>query len=412
MASVEVDVLVQCLLSAFANGLGLFRSTRARQQPKRSKKKAEKMTEGEWQLQNSLQVRPKELRAGYDRMYAGIGRRFAIGDARAQTSLNQALSILNTGLTQFLDGALSRDVKIQALSRRSLLYQSELAAADALSALEELNARLSTRIQLALEAPRLPNRTVKDKNKDESQKNGTSKSRPSKPRSKSFSNGDSKRPGPDPQVRGAWVRSKSGTSTTSPPQPAGSSKTPKLPNPLASSRSPKQTPHHRAQSTPATNSKPTRDRPSSDHHESYKENPPPSYHSSPEQQSHRHPRRQASLLLASPDVFTDPTPTHHTFFHDYQQAPMPPPKIPLGAPLILSSRPRPPSIATFVSASTKFGEIPEHKWPTSSNNNALDQVSTRPLPYLLPPSLEDEQSPKRKGWGFKFWKRSGAIDVS
>jgi hypothetical protein len=85
----------------------------------------------------------------------------------------------------------------------------------------------------------------------------------------------------------------------------------------------------------------------------------------------------------------------------------------------MTIRPRPPSVATFLTASTKIGEIPEHRWlphhndtnPDSSRlplpwDNQQRLLQKKPLPYIIPPRLEDDLAPKRKGRGFKFWKRS------
>lgn len=61
---------------------------------------------------------------------------------------------------------------------------------------------------------------------------------------------------------------------------------------------------------------------------------------------------------------------------------------------------RPTSMMTFMTASTKIGEIPEHRLP--------DRVLTRehqetiPMPYVVPEMLEPR---KRSGRGLKFWKK-------
>ena len=135
MSSVEVTAVVASIVSAFASGMDIFRRMKAKERPKKSRKKPERLTEDERRLQNSLQRRPKEIRAEYDRNLARTGHRFAVGDSTAQTSLNHTLLILNTGLIQILSHALSDDTQAQALSRRSLLNLSETAAADAVRAL-------------------------------------------------------------------------------------------------------------------------------------------------------------------------------------------------------------------------------------------------------------------------------------
>jgi hypothetical protein len=54
-------------------------------------------------------------------------------------------------------------------------------------------------------------------------------------------------------------------------------------------------------------------------------------------------------------------------------------------------------VATFLTASTKIGEIPEYRLPWDD----------RPLPYVIPPPLEPEPV-KRKTRGFKSWWKSGS----
>jgi hypothetical protein len=52
---------------------------------------------------------------------------------------------------------------------------------------------------------------------------------------------------------------------------------------------------------------------------------------------------------------------------------------------------------TFMTASTKIGEIPESRFHSN------EQVQSAPLPYTIPPPLESIEPRKKKG--FKFWKR-------
>jgi hypothetical protein len=54
-----------------------------------------------------------------------------------------------------------------------------------------------------------------------------------------------------------------------------------------------------------------------------------------------------------------------------------------------------------MTASTKIGEIPEHRWPAQASGEQ------RPLPYTIPPPLNVEDiSRKKKGRGFRFWKKA------
>ncbi len=426
MSSVEVTAVVASIVSAFASGMDIFKRMKAKQRPKKGRNKPDRLTEEEWQLQNSLQDRPREIKAEYDRNLARLGNRFAVGDSTAQTSLNHTLLILNTGLIHILSHALSSDTKAQALSRRSLLSLSENAAADAVRALEQLEGRLSLTSHLTLTAPSAPNKKPRKKGE------GTSKARAAhKPRSKSFPTAERKRPGPDPLVRGAWVRSKSGTSVVTSSISSSGISAPKIVDLKAVSTSllpyglslPRFS-HNRIKSLPSHPSRQSHERPP-DHHRkesfSYLDHSPPSYVASSEQKQQHCPDRQPSLLLASPAVFTD---IQTISSLSPCLPPPPPPKIPLQNPIpsqdtALSAprmRIRPSSVATFMTASTKIGEIPEHRWLNHHSNNNSDparptlpweeqQYAKKPLPYTIPPRLEDEPTPKRKGLGFKFWKR-------
>ena len=433
MSSVEVTAVVASIVSAFASGMDIFKRMKARQRSKKSRNNPDRLTEEWWQLQTSLQDRPQEIKAEYDRNLARLGNRFAVGDSTAQTSLNHTLLILNTGLIQILSHALSSDIKAQALSRRSLLKLSENAAADAVRALEQLEGRLSSTSKLTLTAPLTTNKKPRKKREGTSKSvAGPPKARPAyKPRSKSFSTTERKRPGPDPLIRGAWVRSKSGTSVITSSVSSSGTAVPKTVDLKAVSASlvpyglsfPRLS-HNRTKSSPSYPSRLSQERPP-DHHRkesfSYLDHLPPSYVASLEQKEQHCPNRQPSLLLASPEVFTG---IGNMSSQSPSLPPPPPPKIPLQNPIscqdtTLSAprmRVRPPSVATFMTASTKIGEIPEHRWLNHDSNNNSDparpilpweeqQYANKPLPYTIPPRLEDEPAPKRKGLGFKFWKR-------
>ncbi len=428
MSPVDVTAVVLAIVSAFASGVDIFKRMKAKQRSKKSRNKAPaRLAEEEWQLHISLQDRPREIKAEYDRNVSRLGNRFAVGDSTAQTSLNRTLLILNTGLIQILSHALSSDSKAQALSRRSLLNLSENAAADAVRALEQLESRLSSASQLMLTAPPSTNKKPRKGGFEHSKgAAGPPKARAAhKPRSKSFPTTGRKRPGPDPLLRGAWVRSKSGTSVVS------GTGTPRvidlkavstslLPDGLSLPR----LPHSRAKSSPSHPSRFNNERPP-DHHGqesfSYLNHLPPSYAASSEQKQQHYPKRQPSLLLVSCEVFTD---SQTMSPPSTPSAPPRPPKIPLQDATSLQDaavsapplRFRPPSVATFMTASTKIGEIREHRRLNHHSNNDSDparpnfhweeqQYANKPLPYPIPPSLEDEPTPKRKGLGLKFWKK-------
>lgn len=446
MSSVEVNAVISSIVSAFASGMDLFRRMTAKQKAK-NKRKPERLLEEERQLHTSLQCRPREIRAEYDRSLARFGQNFAIGDTTAQCSLNHTLLVLNTGLIQILAHALSDNTKAQASSRRSLLDLSEVAAADAVRALEQLHTRLSSTSQITLTA--LPSAKKRAQRKPNDAPKAVMVSNKHKgvrkPRSKSISSTERKRPGPDPLVRGAWVRAKSGTAVMTASSSSSGTSIPKaslyptnsglsVPHQISSMRPS----HHRTKSSPSQTSRPNPTRSSDYACEQplfYPDQSPPSYHSSASPTYHQpphQPNRQPSLLLASPEVLTN---TQATTTNP-QSAPPPPPKIPLQLPPPTSNtpqisslrlRPRPPSVATFLTTSTKIGEIPEHRWLNHHHHHhsRSDQTAPsrpvplpweqqRPLPYVIPPRLEDEEPPTKKkgGRGFKFWKKSQPVAVS
>jgi hypothetical protein len=83
-----------------------------------------------------------------------------------------------------------------------------------------------------------------------------------------------------------------------------------------------------------------------------------------------------------------------------QQPPPRPPKIPIPARSYPPpGRMRPMSTMTFMTASTKIGEIAESRMP----DQIQDEVDSRPVPYTIPPPLEATEPKKKRG--FKFWKR-------
>jgi hypothetical protein len=61
---------------------------------------------------------------------------------------------------------------------------------------------------------------------------------------------------------------------------------------------------------------------------------------------------------------------------------------------------RPPSTITFITASTKIGEIPETKWPDRTHRLAAEEPSEI---YTSPPPVEAAEPQKKRG--LRFWKR-------
>lgn len=382
MSGVEVAAIVASILAAFGSGMDMFKRMRAKQKARKQGRQGGKLTQEELRLQQSLSCGPQQIRAEYNKNVIKLGHRFKVGDTTAQNSLAHTLLVLNTGLVKIVHHALSEDSKAREMSKRSLLGLSELAAADTLNTLGQLNKRLTCGPGFALQTqpqPRKPHKRNKKSVQEKDQTLSASRTSSAQPKAK-------KRPGPDPLARGAWVRSRSGASAVS----SGSS----TPRPS------RQASNHSSFSLTIDQSLGQAETTGLDTHLAQSclpctcgaRIPAPRYEPGVNiHHSHGHAPQQIQqpeLLIVSPEVFNT----------DY--VPPRPPKVPIERPAF-GRRPRPPSVATFLTASTKIGEIPEHKW--------LDQPAlsgcNRPLPYVIPPPLEPEPT-KKKARGFKSWWKS------
>jgi hypothetical protein len=354
---------------------------RTEQRARKRGKQGGKLTKEELPLQQSLRRGPQQITAKYNKYFARLGHFFQVGDAAAQNALRHTLFLLNTGLENFHQ-ALSGGSKAREISKRALLGLSEHVAADTLNILGQLNKRLTSILRLAIQTqPQLttPHRRKKKDVLEKDQISSASRTHSAQLKAK-------KRRRPDPLARGAWVRSKGGTSVmlsgSSTPRPARQASN-QSSFPLTIDPCPGQprlaglNRHLTLSCSPCT----------------CRVHVPASRHEPDINKHHSHRRipqqiQEPDLLLASPNVFnTDYLPSRQ-------------PKVPTERPAS-SRKPRPPSMATILTASTKIGEIPEHKWldrPALLGNN-------RPLPYVIPPPLEPEPI-KNKSRGFKSWWRA------
>lgn len=370
----DVAHVVSSIISAFGNGMDLFR----RLTGKKSKRRGREPTysEEELWLRDSLDRRPREIRDSYDRSVARLGHRFEIGDTIAHTSLAHTLLVLNSGLINLINQALSADSK-RNLSRRSLLNLSEVAAADTLNALSQLSLRLSSQSQLTLPPPQ---RDHKDK--------GQGRKTKSKSKSKDDGAPTKKRPGPVPLlVAGGWVRPKSGSIVS------------------ASSTGSKGGARHARSKSESAVSKVSK----APLREARQEIMPPIDHA--RQQSwpeSRQPQRQPSMLVVPSDFFLPFSEEPQS----YETPPPRPPKIPLDSRPNPGFRPRPPSQRTFMTVSTKIGEIPEGRsqpMPTFSK----EVQDPRLVQYLTTlPGGDMEEEPRKKVRGFRFWKKTEKTPVA
>lgn len=436
MAEAEVSSMIGDILDAFQNSYNVFRSTTRKH--KRRHSEPSRADEDKLTL-DSLSQRPQEIKRTFDSLVAAHGHCFEVGDSAAQTDLAQILLVFNAGLIKLLNHVLSDDKKSRARARSGVYSLSETAAMDTLIALSELDLRLTTIAKL--------NAKLSSQNKA----GDTATSR--KPRSRSSSCSQpmaTRRPPPTPRLQnGGWVRSKSDPSTIAVVVASKSKKVDQRkgsgaqsPNnsPTGSSLG-TATPRTKEQMSPpprysqlAPRSPPPQPRPKPVHLQSCPANTLTTVPENTDKQLVRHP----SMYIVPSDFF-DAYPAASAKYGP-QSVTQPPSSPPVPPKVPFHSRPhqtvtsteatanegeeqtipvkklyspqqartsrqadrrvRPASMMTFMTASTKIGEIPEHCLPDRIlTQEEQDQI---PMPYVVPEMLEP---PKRKNRGLKFWKK-------
>ena len=394
MGGIDVATVVGSIISAFGSGLDIFHRLGGKK--RKSNARLPRPGEEEEWLRHSLTNRPLEIRAEFDQNVAKLGHRYEVGDSAAHSSLAHTLVILNTGLVNIINHALSRDAKTTSASRKALFSLSETAAMDTMTALGQLHSRLSLASQ-----PRLPieakkeNRKLDEKHRHHSKSSGSPEAK--KPQ----------RPPPQPLlVRGGWVRPKSGSSVVSVVSGAEARKARQRMS-EKDEKDGRPQKHQRSKSDSAVlkhiASQPDQSLAQrgggmfeasgctcggSQHEE-------PKHSTRRKSSEHPRPQRQPSMYIVPADFFDTPQET-------IEVPPPRPPKIPLHSRPNPRTKARPTSTMTFVTTSTKVGEIPESRWPDRVLS-AEEMEATR-MPYTIPPALE-ESEPKKKTKGFKFWKR-------
>lgn len=383
MGGIDVASVVASILAAFGSGMDVFCRLGGKKRKSRARL-ARPSEEEEW-LRQSLEHRPLEIRKEYDQNRARFGRQFEVGDSAAHSSLAHTLLVLNTGLINLINHALSGDSKTKSMSRKALFTLSETAAMDTMTALGQLSSRLSLASQsrLALETTEL---------RRSHRKHGHHKER----KNSSLSPWKQARPPPSPLlVRGGWVRSRSGSSVVS-----GAT--------ARRAREEQAEKHHGSKSDSAalksaSQSKPSATRRATERSEASartckcadEQLEEPREFDKNKSETHSKPQRQPSMLIVPSDFFDSP----QSQVHD---PPPRPPKIPLHArPNPRPHRMRPASTATFMTTSTKIGEIHESRWPDTVLSPEMADL--RRMPYTIPPPLESTEPKKKKG--LKFWKR-------
>ena len=385
----EIATTVASIISAYGNGRDCLK--RMTGQKLKRKGRAATLPEKEAWLRDSLHHRPREIQDSYDRSVARLGSKFRIGDSIAHTSLAHTLLVLNSGLINLISNALSGDPKKYDATKMSLLSLSEGAAAESLAALSQLSLRIVNppRPQRTLKAP---SHAQEPAPKDQKRPQALKMSDALK-----IFEPQKKRPGPAPLlVRGGWVRPKTSSVVSS-----SSSKSDKTitstqhqrsrsESVVPTSASPKK--HSRSQSsTPGhSSSVPTLMRPEQLHQRAFSE-------------SHA-PQRQPSMLLVPSDFFR-PLSGEPQSYANFAPPPRPP-KVPLHSRPDPSPRARPTSAATFMTSSTKIGEIPDPHFHRPSYTIEEQAHDPRLVQYLTSPKpVVPQEEPRRKGRGFKFWKR-------
>lgn len=366
MGELDVASVVTSILAALTNSINIFQRL-GKKKRKTNARPPRPSEEDEWQ-ERSLTSRPSEVKHRYDNHVSKHGRRFEVGDEAAHFSLAHTLLVLNTGLVNFLNHALSRDSKTRTTSRRALFNLSETATMETLTTLGQLSSRLSLNLPAEVRLSHV---------EDEAGKHHRRRKR----HTASPTSGPSKPHPSDLLPNGGHIRSKSGSSVVSRAE-------------ARRARNSMEEGQSRSKSTPSL-LKPSMSQPniSGDSREGRRKD---------RESRHEHPKipeddvrlqSQPSLLLVSSE----------SLGHHFPQTAHPgrlqkAPHIRAGG----RSKIRPVSTATFLTTSTKIGEIPESKW----HDRVLspEELASRKLPYIVPPPLKTDES-KRKTKGFKFWKR-------
>ncbi|EHY59769.1 hypothetical protein ABEF92_008513 [Exophiala dermatitidis] len=479
MGAVSVASVVASIISAFGSGMeilhrlgvGKHKKSRCRARP------PQPWEEAEWEsVQESLQSRPLQIKHEYDQSVGRFGRRFEVGDSTAHSSLAQTLLVLNTGLIKLINHALSDNQSKENVmsSNKALFSLSEAAASDTMAALEQLRTRLSVmaprrplvRIPLqnhqAEEEEEGQNRIGRhDRHHQTHQESSLSLSLPEKrPQQQQQSRASTAL-----LVRGGWVRSKNGgtSSVVLPSAPAAVRKGAKRARKTDQNQD-STTSSQSKSSSGSTATMRTRTRTQTrtpvfpqlepGRHAGNQTGNETSRCVSPDrvrrhrQESLKHdalavldhdgdskPQRQPSMLIVPSDFFElqvvsavqvhpeqscgrrrDPPPPRPPKIPLDSKPPPPPPPPPRRAFIDGGRRaPRPTSTMTFMTASTKIGEIPESRWqgqgkilPISAEGHADNNKTWVPAD-TLPPPLEPlgNGAKTTKKSCFKFWRRDG-----
>ncbi|KAI9838555.1 MAG: hypothetical protein M1819_004864 [Sarea resinae] len=375
MSGSEVKGIITSIIAAFSSGLDVLRRVREKRRVGKSfKHNIERQDPDELRLLTSMQKGPEVVRDEYEHGFARVGDTFAAGDVVAQASLAGTLLKLNTDLVNIISSFLCKGHDTTRLDYASLIDLSEGSRAEAINSLSQLYQRLS-QSSVIPRAPKCGNGDcgcgLYGNSNASSALMAGAKRRQSEDAKLRAGNkvaaASKKRPKGSRQKQAGWVRQK-GSSTSSVGLVKSRSNTPRTAS--------------RVNSQPALNSP----------------HPPDSQQVSP-------PRRVApkSQHSSSNKIQGDPKPLRPKQNKTVSQAPKPtaslsssrspglstpaaavdtPPPAPAYLPHARIAKPRPATVLSFASASTKLGEIPERRWaipPATQIDWKQPVVATEPV---------------------------------
>ncbi|KAI9707408.1 MAG: hypothetical protein M1836_000369 [Candelina mexicana] len=329
MSNVEVKAIVASITSAFSSSIDVFHRVH---NSRRDKQRKDIASDGELRLTKSLHKAHRAISREYARDYDQLGQQFATGDVIAQTVLADTLLKLNIGLVNIISAFLAGNPNNVQLDLRSLTELSDTSRKEALDALGHLYSRLtkpSTTVQQQVTGHAKPS------SQDRGPKSDTSRPSKNKPKAKENSTmpitggvlpslvnsvACASVPVPSQRPRGAWVRSRRSSASSSVTYISAEPKW----NPAPS----------RAVAIASTST------------------------------------QKIPILPATESVPPDQTPP--TQFTPKKAPPVPSKPLALQSPTPMCLIKASTSVYSFASDSTKLGEIPQHKWATPACFHGLE----------------------------------------
>ncbi|KAK5129764.1 hypothetical protein LTR08_002830 [Meristemomyces frigidus] len=404
MAHTNVSGCVLSIVTSFSSGLDVFKQLRE----KRTRRKHSRMTQQqpddeELHLTKSLRQGPEDIGREYQRSIHAAGDYFAVGDATAQTSLAEVLLKLNTGLVTIITSFLKRDKKDMQLDYQSLTTLSEQSRIDTCRTLRQLSRRMHRQQQIPCPPSGLLAQSCQPWSTNAGHGGGKQFRRPVAKHHHTKIRGptlarviiqDSSKPAQIAMVKPGDRKKKKPSSS------GVSSRADSAVHLVASTPS---LPPYDAVEYSAQSSRPLVD------------------HMNPKPEKSRGKKPAATNGKSQPPPF-EPGASKSTFLTSKvraaqpKQPDKPPPPVPYIAPL--------PAIEpeklknetekhySFVSASTKLGEIPLHKWPQPFDFDAMSLMNREAERNGWPVALFGEgEQVRKKRFGFcRFFRKKDVVD--